>query len=220
MWRCLVIRTLIADDHGVLRAALRALLNARPELEVVGEAADGNEVLRLTGELRPDLVLMDISMPGRSGIETTRELKQMRPEAQVLMLTVHEDEELLREAMRAGASGYVVKRALESELLNAIAAVMRGDLYVHPVMTRALVADLTNNVASSGDGQAEQLTAREVQVLGLIAKGYTNVQIADSLMLSVRTVESHRANIMGKLGLHNRAELVRYAIAHRLAKER
>jgi two-component system response regulator NreC len=220
MWRCLVIRTLIADDHGVLRAALRALLNARPELEVVGEAADGNEVLRLTGELHPALVLMDISMPGRSGIETTRELKQMRPEAHVLILTVHEDEELLREAIRAGASGYVVKRALESELLNAIAAVMRGDLYVHPVMTRALVADLTNSTAASTDGHGEQLTPRELQVLALIAKGYTNVQVADSLMLSVRTVESHRANIMGKLGLHNRAELVRYAMAHRLAKER
>ncbi len=215
-----MIRTLIADDHGVLRAALRALLNGRSELEVVGEAGDGNEVLRLTGELRPDLVLMDISMPGRGGIETTRELKQMRPEAQVLILTVHEDEELLREAMRAGASGYVVKRALESELLNAIAAVMRGDLYVHPVMTRALVADLSNRAASSTDGPGEQLTPRELQVLGLIARGYTNVQIADTLMLSVRTVESHRANIMGKLGLHNRAELVRYAMAHRLAKER
>jgi two-component system response regulator NreC len=214
-----VIRTLIADDHGVLRAALRALLNARPDLEVIGEAADGNEVLRLAGDLRPDLILMDISMPGQTGIETTRELKQNLPEAQVLILTVHEDEELLREAIRAGASGYVVKRALESELFNAIAAVMRGDLYVHPVMTRALVADLTNP-ASPADGHAEQLTPREVQVLGLIAKGYTNVQIADTLMLSVRTVESHRANIMGKLGLHNRAELVRYAIAHRLAKER
>jgi two-component system response regulator NreC len=158
-------------------------------------------------------------MPGQTGIETTRELKQILPEAQVLILTVHEDEELLREAIRAGASGYVVKRALESELFNAIAAVMRGDLYVHPVMTRALVADLTSP-ASPADGHGEQLTPRELQVLGLIAKGYTNVQIADTLMLSVRTVESHRANIMGKLGLHNRAELVRYAIAHRLAKER
>jgi two-component system response regulator NreC len=215
-----VIRTLIADDHGVLRAALRALLNGRSDLEVVGEAGDGNEVLRLTDELRPDLVLMDISMPGQGGIETTRELKQMRPEARVLILTVHEDEELLREAMRAGASGYVVKRALESELLNAIAAVMRGDLYIHPVMTRALVADLYNLPAPSTDRQSEQLTPRELQVLGLIAKGDTNLQIADTLMLSVRTVESHRANIMGKLGLHNRAELVRYAMAHRLAKER
>jgi two-component system, NarL family, response regulator NreC len=214
-----VIRTLIADDHGVLRAALRALLNGRPDLDVVGEAADGNEVLRQAGDLRPDLVLMDISMPGRTGIEITRELKQLLPEVQVLILTVHEDEELLREAMRAGASGYVVKRALESELLNAIAAVMRGDLYVHPVMTRALVADLTNP-GLPADGHAEQLTPRELQVLSLIAKGYTNVQIADTLMLSVRTVESHRANIMGKLGLHNRAELVRYAMAHRLAKER
>jgi two-component system, NarL family, response regulator NreC len=215
-----VIRTLIADDHGVLRAALRALLNGRSDLEVVGEAGDGNEVLRLTDELRPDLVLMDISMPGQGGIETTRELKQMRPEARVLILTVHEDEELLREAMRAGASGYVVKRALESELLNAIAAVMRGDLYIHPVMTRALVADLYNRPAPSTDRQSEQLTPRELQVLGLIAKGDTNLQIADTLVLSVRTVESHRANIMGKLGLHNRAELVRYAMAHRLAKER
>jgi two-component system response regulator NreC len=215
-----VTRILIADDHGVLRAALRALLKGHSELEVVGEAADGAEVLQSVGELAPDLVLMDISMPGPNGIETTRELKDRWPSTQVLILTVHEDEELLREAMRAGASGYVVKRALESELLNAIAAVMRGELYVHPVMTRALVSDLSPRAVSSADDPQEQLTPRELQVLGLIAKGYTNMQIADSLMLSVRTVESHRANIMGKLGLHNRAELVRYAMTHHLVKDR
>jgi two-component system, NarL family, response regulator NreC len=216
-----VVRVLIADDHGVLRAALRALLKARPELEVIGEAGDGNQVLQLAGELKPDLVLMDISMPGLGGIDTTRELKARWPSIQVLILTVHEDEELLREAVGAGASGYVVKRALESELLNAMAAVMRGELYVHPVMTRALLTDLASRPAAGEEVvEHEQLTPRELQVLGLIAKGYTNLQIADTLMLSVRTVESHRANIMGKLGLHNRAELVRYAIAHRLVRER
>ena len=158
MWRCLLARILIADDHGVLRAALRALLNGHPDLEVLGEASDGHEACRLAEELRPELVLMDISMPGLNGIEATQEIKSRLPETHVLVLTVHEDEELLREAMRAGASGYVVKRALESELLNAIASVMRGELYVHPVMTRLLVADLTPRPAAEQADEEELLT--------------------------------------------------------------
>jgi two-component system, NarL family, response regulator NreC len=220
-----LVRTLIVDDHGVLRAALRALLQSHAGLEVVGEASDGQETLRLVDELQPDLVLMDISMPQLNGIAATQEVKKRLPNTHVLILTVHEDEELVREAMRAGASGYVVKRALESELLDAIAAVLRGELYVHPAMMRSLVGDLAPRTSPGKNAAAEQngddeLTVREVQVLTMIAKGHTNLQIASTLALSVRTVESHRANIMEKLNLRSRADLVRYALAHKLVKER
>jgi two-component system response regulator NreC len=133
------IRILIADDHGVLRAGLHALLNIEPDLEVVGEAADGHEALRLAGELRPDIMLLDLVMPGLGGIEVARQLKKSLPDTRTLILTVHEDVGLLREAFQAGAAGYLIKRAVESELINAIHAVWRGDLYVHPAMTRALV---------------------------------------------------------------------------------
>jgi two-component system response regulator NreC len=210
-------RILIADDHGILRAGLRALLNGEPNLEVVGEAPDGDEVLRLTRILQPDIVLMDISMPGCGGIEATQRLKELQPDVQVLILTVHEDKELLQEAIRSGASGYIIKRAVESELVNAIHAVLRGDLYVHPAMTRALFTG-TPSAPASHQATVETLTPREVEVLRLLTQGYTNREIADLLTLSVRTIESHRANIMGKLNLHSRVELVRYATQHNLFK--
>jgi DNA-binding NarL/FixJ family response regulator len=208
-------KILIADDHGVLRAGLRALLNAAPDLTVVGEAADGDEAFRLTEELGPDVVLMDISMPGCGGIEATARLRQLRPNARVLILTFHEDETLLKEAIRAGASGYIVKRAVESELINAIRAVLRGDLYVHSGMTRALLAD-SSSPGPSSQMPVERLTPREMEVLRLIAQGHTNRQIAELLTISVRTVETHRANLMGKLQLESRVELVRYAAEHGL----
>ena len=211
------IRILIADDHGVLRAGLRALLNAEPDLEVVGEAADGDETLRLTRILEPDIVLLDISMPGCGGIEATRRLKALRASARVLILTVHEDAGLLQAAIQAGASGYIIKRAVESELVNAIQAVSRGDLYVHPAMTRALLAG-TDALSPDDRVAVETPTPRELEVLRLIAQGYTNRQIAGKLTISVRTVESHRANLMDKLGLRSRVELVRYAVKHGLFK--
>lgn len=207
------IRILIADDHGVLRAGLRALLSAESDLEVAGEAADGRETLRLVSELDPDVVLLDVNMPGPDGIEVTRRLKAVKPEVRVLILTVHEDEGLLREAIRAGASGYILKRAVESELIYAIHAVWRGDLYVHPAMTRALLQDLHSTLVAD-ETPVEPLTPREMEVLRLIAEGHTNRQIAEVLSISVRTVESHRANLMSKLGLHSRVELVRYAKRH------
>lgn len=206
------IRILIADDHGVLRAGLRALLNAETGMQVVGEAADGQETLRLADQLRPDIVLLDISMPGPGGIEITRRLKE---KTRTLILTVHEDESLLREAIRAGAGGYITKRAIESELINAIHAVQRGDLYVHPAMTRALLQH-TSPTPTSHASQIEPLTPRETQVLQLIAQGYTNRQTAEVLSISARTVESHRANLMDKLGLRGRVDLVRYAQKHGL----
>lgn len=209
------IRILIADDHGVLRAGLRVLLNAEPDMQVVGEAAAGHETLRLANELRPDVVVLDLSMPDLGGIEVTRRIKAILPETRVLILTVHEDKRLLREAIREGASGYIVKRAVEAELINAIRVIWRGDLYVHPAMTRALLGDLAPS--SPADGRPiESLTPRDTEVLRLIAQGYTNREIADILRLSVRTVEGHRANIMDKLGLRGRAALVRYAREHGL----
>lgn len=209
------IKILIADDHGVLRAGLRALLNAAPDMQVVGEAADGAETLRLVEELHPDVVLLDISMPGPSGIEITRQLKEQLPQARVLILSVHEDESLLREAIRAGATGYIIKRAIESELINAIHAVWRGDLYVHPAMTRALLQDAPPSRAAN-QTPLSVLTPRETEVLRLIAQGHTNRQIAEVLCISVRTVESHRANLMDKLGFRSRVKLVRYAREHGL----
>jgi two-component system response regulator NreC len=210
------IRILIADDHGVVRAGLRALLDAEPDIQVVGEAADGPEALRLAGELRPDVVLLDLSMPGPGGIEVTRRLKKAAPEMRVLVLTFHEDDALLREAIRAGAAGYITKRAFESELINAIQATWRGDLYVHPAMTRALLQDDVAAPQTSDKASISSLTPRETEVLRLIAQGYTNRQTAELLSISVRTVESHRANLMDKLDLHSRVELVRYAKEHGL----
>ncbi|MFC1976414.1 response regulator [Chloroflexota bacterium] len=204
------IRILIADDHGVLRAGLRALLSAETDLEIVGEAADGQEALQLCDEMSPDVVLLDISMPDLSGIDVTRRLKEMLPEARVLILTVHEDESLLQEAIQAGAAGYIIKRAAESELIDAIRAVWRGDLYVHPAMTRALLKDISPSSAPN-NSPVETPTPRETDVLRYIAQGYTNRQTAEALSISVRTVESHRANLMDKLHLRSRVELVRYA---------
>ena len=207
------IRILIADDHGVIRAGLHALLNAEPDMQVVGEATDGAETLRQTAKLLPDVVLLDIRMPGPGGIEITQQIKKNWPNAQVLILTAHEDETLLQETIRAGASGYVTKRAIKSELISAIHAIWRGDLYVHPTMTRALLKDTS---PSSGDALVEPLTPREIQVLRLVAQGHTNLQTAEILSISVRTVETHRANIMDKLGMRGRVELVRYAMEHGL----
>jgi two-component system response regulator NreC len=210
-------RILLADDHGILRAGLRNLLNGDPEMIVVGEAADGNEALRLAEELQPDLVLMDISMPGTGGIEALQYFSRQLPGTKVLMLTVHEDEELLKAAVQAGASGYVVKRAAESELISAINSVIQGNIYIHPAMTRALLKDLIPVRAARKTSEVT-LTHREMEVLALIARGYTNSQIGERLSISVRTVEGHRANLMAKLDLHSRVELVEFAEQHGLLK--
>jgi len=207
------IRIIVADDHGVLRAGLRAVLNAEPDMVVVGEAGDGPTALRLATELCPDILLLDISMPGMNGVEVTRQLKKAQPDVHALILTLHEDEGLLQEAIRAGASGYIVKRAVESELISAIQAVYRGDIYIHPAMTRALLKDVSPSLVTEEE-TTEPLSPREVEVLRLVAEGHTNRQIAEMLHVSVRTVESHRANLMGKLELSSPAQLVRYALEH------
>jgi DNA-binding NarL/FixJ family response regulator len=210
------LKILIVDDHGVLRAGLRALLNDESGYEVVGEAATSDEAMRAALALKPDVVLLDLSLPGAGGIAVARQLRDKLPETKVLILTVHEDAALLREALNVGASGYVIKRAAESELLAAIEAARRGDLYVHPSMTRALLEGEPPALSRSRRNDPEALTNREVEVLKLLTRGFTNGQIADSLELSVRTVETHRANILRKLGLSSRAELVRWASDHKL----
>ena len=209
------IQILIADDHGVVRAGLRALLSAEADLEVIGEAATGEAAVRLAVRRQPDVVLTDIGMPGMDGIEVARTLAEQAPEVRVLLLTVHEDAALLREALKAGAAGYVIKRAVESELINAIRAAAKGDLYVHPSLTRSLIEE-KEVPAPANNGALGRLTPRETEVLRLIAEGYTNTQIADLLFLSPRTIETHRANIRSKLHLDSRAELVRFAVRHGL----
>ena len=206
----MAIRILIADDHGLMRAGLRAVLEDEATYEVVGEASTGEEVLQLVDKLVPDIVLMDIGMPGIDGIEATRHLKKVQPNVQVLILTVYEDEALLREAIRAGASGYIVKRAAGDELISAIQAVSRGYMYIHPSITRMLVNDLSR-ATDSKKIALETLTPRELEVMGYIIRGYSNREIAEALFISARTVESHRANVFGKLGVKNRAELVEFA---------
>ncbi len=208
-------RILIADDHAVVRCGLRALLVSHPDLEVVGEAGDGAELLRLAASEQPELVLLDITMPPDDGLKIAQRLKEQYPAIIVLFLTMHEDESLLHEALRVGASGYLIKRAEETEILRAIEAARRGDIYVHPAMTRALLHQPVTTELRRGS-PAFTLTPREVDVLRLLARGNTNRQIADVLHLSVRTVENHRANLMGKLGLVSRVELVSYAEEHRL----
>jgi DNA-binding NarL/FixJ family response regulator len=211
----MAIKVLIADDHGVLRAGLRSLLGTEPGFEVVGEAGSGEEALRIAAERRPDVVLLDVSMPGVTGLEATRMFKERLPRTRVLILTAHEDETLLREAMKAGASGYIVKRAVESELIAAIHAVHRGELYVHSAMTRGLLRDRPGGAAPS-HGDPTSLTRREAEVMRLLAQGCTNRQVAEELGVSVRTAETHRANIMDKIGLKSRVELVRWAVGRRL----
>jgi len=209
------IRILITDDHGVIRAGLRALLGPLPDMEVVGEASDGREVLSKTVELKPDVVLMDLSMPNMGGLEATRQLSKIEPNARILILTVHEDESLLKEVIRSGAAGYIIKRADEEELIHAIRVVARGDMYVHPSLTRALFNEPSPKESSSVS-KVETLTLREIDVLRLLARGNTNRQIANQLCISMRTVEGHRASLSAKLGMHSRVELVEYAEKHGL----
>ncbi len=206
---------LLADDHAVLRAGLKLLLDGQPDLKVVGEAQNGVRALTLAEELQPNIILLDLTMPGISGLEVLRTIKGIAPRSKVLVLAMHDDESYLRQALAFGAAGYVVKKAVDSELLNAIRAVMRGEIYVHSAMMDKLLnseAEGSSPVDGSDDPW-KNLSAREVDVLRLVALGYTDSEIADQLSLSVKTVETYRARGMEKLGLSTRAQLVRDALA-------
>lgn len=208
------VRILIADDHAIVRSGLRVLLSSHPEFTVVGEANDGREAVQRALDLEPDLVIMDLSMPpGLDGISATIHLKKADPDIGVLILTMHDDEEYAYRVLQAGASGYIVKNALETELISAIRAVSKGDVYLHPSVAKWLVEDLLDSVHRGEQSDVNYgLTDREREVLTLIAKGYGNKEAAELLSISVKTVESHRARIMEKLNLHTRPELVDYAI--------
>ncbi len=208
------ITILLVDDHAVVRAGLRMLLAADPDLQIVGEAENGVEGVRLALELTPDVVLMDISMPDMNGIEATRKIKVGAPGVAVLALTMHEDDQYFFEMLGAGASGYIPKRAAPNDLVAAIRAVRGGGVYLFPSVARALVNDyLDRPERPEGPGRAfDVLTDREREVLTLIAQGLSNPEIAEQLVISPKTVNRHRENIMTKLDLHNRVELVRYAI--------
>ncbi len=213
-------RLLLADDHAVLRAGLRLLLDAQADLKVVGEAGDGAGALRLAAELHPDLILLDLTMPGLSGLEALPALRKAAPGARVLILTMHDDEGYLRQALRAGASGYVLKKAADAELISAVRAVLRGEVYVHPSMTKALLEDLLP--AAGGEGPAnpwELLSEREREVLSLVARGHTSAEIAEQLTLSPKTVETYRSRGMEKLGLRSRAALVQFALTRGLLSD-
>lgn len=210
------IQVIIADDHGLVRGGLRALLSAESEIEVVAETSTGDETLKQAAALKPDVLLLDISMPGPGGIEIARSLKQLSPSTRILIATVHEDESILQEAIAAGAAGYIVKRAVESELIDAIRAIHRGDMYIHPAMTRVLLKKENGSRENRSNTPVESLTPREIDVLRLIAQGYTNRQMAEEMGISIRTVEGYRANLMSKLGLQGRVQLISYARKHNL----
>jgi DNA-binding NarL/FixJ family response regulator len=202
------VRVLIADDHGIVRSGLRLLLERQPDIEVVAEAADGAEAREIAIRERPDLAILDVRMPKLTGLQATREIKSQAPDVAVLILSMHDDERYLFEALKAGASGYVLKTQADTDLLDAIRAVERGEPFLTPAAQQALIKD----VLERGSDASEELTPREQEVVKLVAEAHTTRQIAEILHLSDKTVENHRANAMRKLGMRDRVELVRYAI--------
>ena len=214
------IRVLLADDHTILRAGLRMMLNAQPDIEVVGEASDGRQALVEALRLQPDVVLMDITMPELNGIEATRQIKRALESTRVLILTMHENEEYLFQVLRAGASGYILKEAADTELISAIRVVYSGRFYMSPSAQTMMVGDYLLRVRSGEERDSySALTEREREILKLVAEGLTNNQIAERLYISPKTVDTHRTHIMDKLNLHSRAELVKYAMRRGLLED-
>src|SRR4030043_912381 len=203
-------RILVVDDHAVLRDGIRALLDLQDDIEVIGEASEGKEAIEKAQELLPDVVIMDIAMPGMDGLEATRRIKKKNPKMKILVLTQHDNKEYILSVIKAGASGYVPKRALGSELVSAIRAVKEGDSFLYPSAAAALIEDYLQQTRD--EGPYDQLTAREREIFKLIAEGHISREIADMLFLSLRTVQGHRLKIMEKLNLHNRTELIKYAM--------
>ena len=206
------IRVLLVDDHTILREGVRALLAGEREIVVVGEAGDGREALEKVETLRPDIVLMDMVMPGMNGLEATTLIKELHSEVKVLILSMYDDDEYVQQVIQAGASGYLLKGMAADDLILAIREVHAGSSFLNPAVAAKLIEDYVRRVRGEGDAAGDLLTAREREVLKLIAEGNTNQEIADVLCLSRKTVESHRANIMRKLDLHDVTELVKYAL--------
>ncbi len=226
------IRLMLVDDHDIVRTGLKSFLEVQPGLEVVAEASNGSQALNRARETRPDVVIMDISMPEMDGLEATRRLKAILPECQVLVLTVHEDKQFLFEMLAAGATGYVTKRASADELLAAVRAVAQGQVYLQPILARWLLEDyqlLLRQTAADGHARSEKksespslemLSVREREVLGLVAEGLNNPQISEKLGISPKTIARHRERVMRKLNLHSSTELVKFAIRKGLIRMR
>jgi two-component system response regulator NreC len=213
------IRLLLVDDHSVVRSGLRMLLENEDDLVLIGEAGNGMQALELADQLRPDVVIMDITLPDISGIEVTQRLKLAHPQIAVVALTIHEDQQYFFEMLRVGASAYVPKRAAPDDLITAIRAAYHGDVYIYPSLAKLLVNDFLVRVGEGDvDATISSLTPREQEVLAMLAEGKTNEEIASQLVISHHTVARHRENLMGKLGLHSRSELVKYAIRKGLIK--
>ena len=207
------IRVLIADDHKIVRQGIRKLLEAEPDLEVIDEACDGREAVKKTHQLKPDLVLMDIAMSNLNGLEATRQIKKALPKTKILILTMHKNEEYVLQSLQAGASGYLLKETAVEDLVSAIRSVHKVDSFLSPAVSKTIIkAYLSKNKATEHPSAFEILTDREREVLQLIAEGHTNQEIADTLFISIKTVEAHRSNIMRKLDIHDITQLVKYAI--------
>jgi DNA-binding NarL/FixJ family response regulator len=208
----LKIRILLADDHALVRRGLRMVLDSQPDLEVVAEAGDGAQAVERALEPDVDLAILDVTMPRMTGLAATRELGRRRPALRVLILSMHENEQFLYEALKAGASGYVLKSGADRDLVEACRAAMRGEPFLYPGAVTALIRDYLDRERNGDPVREDPLSPREEEVVKLIAESYSNQQIADALVISVKTVERHRANILEKLGMHDRVQLTRYAI--------
>ena len=208
------IRVLLADDHTIVRQGLRALLDSNEDIEVVGEAENGREAFEKTKQIAPDIVVLDITMPNLNGIEATRQIKKLKPEIKVIVLTVHDNEEYVHQVLQAGASGYLLKESAVSDLVSAINAVKKGDIFLSPTISKVVVKDYINNTdrESRAFDSLDVLTSREREVLQLIAEGHTNREVARLLKLSVKTVDVHRAHIKEKLQIHDTAGLIKYSL--------
>lgn len=214
-------KLVVADDHAILRQGLRALLTASSELEIVGEAADGQEAIRQANQLNPSVMLIDLSMPRMNGTEAIQVLRNRHPDMRIIALTVHRTEEYVRAALDAGVNGYLLKDDTHNELLNAIAAVIKGQTYLSPSICGHVVNSYLDTRTGGGPSKGpswDALTLREREVIKLVAEGYTNKEIARSLSISVKTVEKHRGNLMKKLDLHSASKITAYAIEHRLVE--
>ena len=228
-----IIQVLLADDHNILRHGLKLLLELQPGIQVIGEARTGTEAVAMALTLKPDVVVMDISMPEMDGLEASRRIREQAPSIQVLILTMHESEEYFLQSLRAGAAGYVVKKAAPGELHMAIHAIAHGGVFLYPGLAKSLVRRYVEQFSTAQAPQdreqpeqveqsptiaqeLQRLTPREMEVLKLVAEGHTNQEIADLLVLSIKTVQAHRANVMEKLELHDITQLVRFAIRHKL----
>jgi DNA-binding NarL/FixJ family response regulator len=207
----LVTRILIADDHSIVRSGLKKVLDAKPDMEVVAEAEDGHEAVEKALKEDVHLVILDVSMPRKTGIQAAAELHKRKPELRVLMLSMHDSEQFLFEALKAGASGYVLKSGADTDIVDAVRAAIRGDSYLYPSAVTAIVRDYVER-GGRGEEQFDVLTPRELEVLKLIAEAHTSKEIANALFISIKTVERHRQNILDKLGMSDRVELTRYAI--------